>query len=60
MQGLMGDNGLLWSLVFQKRAILSMMEVWGGGVWETLAGFKYHLYADNFKFISQLSLRPEL
>jgi hypothetical protein len=56
----MGDNGLLWSLVFQKRAILSMMEVWGGGVWETLAGFKYHLYADNFKFISQLSLRPEL
>lgn len=28
------------------------------GCVETLAGFKYHLYADNFKFISQLSLRP--
>lgn len=33
----------------------------GGVEWgcvETLAGFKYHLYADNFKFISQLSLHP--
>lgn len=58
MQGLMGDNGLLWSPVFRKHAILLMMEVWDGGVWEMLAGFKYHLYADNFKFISQLSLRP--
>lgn len=33
----------------------------GGVEWgcvETLAGFKYHLYADNFKFILQPSLRP--
>lgn len=34
MQGLMGDNGLLWSLVFQNRAILLLMEVWNGGVWK--------------------------
>lgn len=32
LQGLMGDNRLLWSLVFRKHAILPMVEVWNGGV----------------------------
>lgn len=35
----MGDNRLLWFLVFRKRAILPMMEVWNGGVekrWQAL------------------------
>lgn len=34
LQGLMGDNGLLWSPVFRKHVILPMMEVWNGGVWK--------------------------